>query len=168
MLQFSDNSLKASRHVNRWDYCFINNSWGQSNCVPEVDMDNAYHTVSHTELLHIPLSDFRWDWTLTFIHNIFIFLGAAAKRGDPNLTWQLCLGKEPIYQKWGVIYAVLSGCVVSSATGLFCNCSQRSITASKTDTQSKASAISASTAGETIRHSWVFASSPLFRKDWTA
>lgn len=29
----------------------------------------------------------------------------------------------------------------------------------------RASAISASTAGETIRHSWVFASSPLFRKD---
>lgn len=39
----------------------------------------------------------------------------------------------------------------------------------KTDTRhSEASAISASTAGETIRHSWVFASSPLFRKGPTA
>ncbi len=73
-------------------------------------MDNASHTVSHTALLHTPLSDFKWDWSLTFIHNGFVFLGAAAKRGkkDTNLTRQLCLGKETIYQKQGVIYASLS------------------------------------------------------------
>lgn len=80
----------------------------------------------HTALLHTPLSDFRWDRTLTFIHNVFVFLGAAVKRGkkDTNLTRQLCLRKETIYQKLGVIYASLSelnpnsACVISSATVL--------------------------------------------------
>lgn len=138
-------------------------------------MDNASHTVSHrpTAPLNTPLSDFRWDWTLTFIQNVSVILGAAAKRGekkDPNVTRQLCLGRETIYQKQGVIYASLSALsrtlhVASSATSLICNCSQRSITALKTDSLcSEAFAISASTAGETIRHSWVFASSLLFRK----
>lgn len=53
---------------------------GRSSGVPEADMDNASHTVSHTAPLNTPLSDFRWVWTLTFIHNVFVFLGAAAKR----------------------------------------------------------------------------------------
>lgn len=68
-----------------------------------------------------------------------------------------------------MIYARLSAVtptVVSFATGLLCNCSQRSITPPKTDTQH--SAISASAAGETIRHSWVFSSSALFREGGTA
>lgn len=43
-------------------------------------MDNASHAVSHGALLHILLSDFRWDWTLTFIHNVFVFLGATVKK----------------------------------------------------------------------------------------
>lgn len=67
------------------------------------------------------------------------------KKGDQSLTKQLCLGKETIYQKTGRHI-----------------CSEIH---QKTDTQrSEASAISASTAGETIRHSGAFASSPFVWK----
>lgn len=133
---------KVLRHVNRWDCCLIIYSWGQSNVVPEADvvMDNASHAVPQTALLHTLLSDFRWDGTLTFIHNVFVFLGAAVKRRrkrDQNSTKQLCLGKETIYQKRGVIYASLlaltptvrvSSHLRPASSG---NCSRRSITAPK-------------------------------------
>lgn len=131
---------KVLRHVNRRDCCLIIYSWGQSNGVPEAVMDNASHAVSHTALLHTLLSDFRWDGTLTFIHNVFVFLGAAVKRRrkrDQNSTKQLCLGKETIYQKRGVIYASLlaltptvrvSSHLRPASSG---NCSRRSITAPK-------------------------------------
>lgn len=103
-------------------------------------MDNAFHAVPQTALLHTLLSDFRWDGTLTFIHNVFVFLGAAVKRRrkrDQNSTKQLCLGKETIYQKRGVIYASLlaltptvrvSSHLRPASSG---NCSRRSITAPK-------------------------------------
>lgn len=134
-------------------------------------MDNAYHTVSHTALLHTPLSDFRWDWTLTFIHSVLIFLGAAAKKGDSNLAWQLCLGKETIYQKCRVIYAVLSVLTRTLGASSYLRLvSSATVPKDPSKPQRQicrvqSSAISASTAGETIRHPWVFASSFLFRKD---
>lgn len=108
----------------------------------------------------------------------FSWVSSEKKRGgddDQILTEQLCLGKETIYQKQGVIYANLSAltsslCVSSHLwTALICNCSQRSITDSKKDMQPwEASAINASAAGETISHSWVSASSLLFKKVRTA
>lgn len=130
-------------------------------------MDNA----SHTGLPHTPLSDFRWDWTLTFIHSVFISLGAAAKRVDPSSAGQLCLGKKTINQKYRVISAVLS--VLTRTPGTSSHLQPVSSATVPKDPSKpqrqicrvKASAISASTAGETIRHPWVFASSFLFRKD---
>lgn len=76
----SDHNSEALRHVTGWDRCLVIYSRGRSNSVP--DVDNASHAASRTALLlHTALSDFRWDWTLTFIHNVFVFLGAAVKRG---------------------------------------------------------------------------------------
>lgn len=132
------------------------------------------------------LSDFRWDWTLTFIHNVFVFLGGDGredgrrgerkKERDPNLTRQLCLGKETIYQKWGVIYAILSvltpnsGCAVSSATRshlqLFSEIHhglQDRYAALRGPPQLVHQQL-----GRPLRHSRVFASSLLFGKDRTA
>lgn len=123
---------------------------------------------SHTWIIH-PIQRL-WAISGVLDSNIYknLFISAKREKTGPNLTRQLCFWKEMIYQKWGAIYAN-PACVVSLPTNLICNCSQRSITASKIDTlRAEASAISVSTAGEIIRHSWVFASIPLFREGWTA
>lgn len=134
-----------------------------------------------TWIMHPILYPIRHLWVISggtrhkHLSTIFFFFLLSQQQRwerDPNWTRQLCLEKETIYQKQGVIYAYYnSATVVSSAIGLFCNCSQRSIKAKKTDVQcSEATTINASTAGGTIRHSWVFASSTLFREGrpaWT-
>lgn len=129
---------------------------------------------SHTWIIH-PIQRL---WAISGVldsniyKNLFIILGASAQKGKKRA--QIWLGSCVFERKWfiknGKRYMLTphasSHCrPIWSATVL----KDPSHTASKIDTlRAEASAISASTAGETIRHSWVFASIPLFREGWTA
>lgn len=166
-----NNSFKVWQHVNRWDSCLTIYSWNQSNGLPEVDMDNASSTVSHTALVHPPMKGFQVGLdTDIYLRRLRFSWGgskAEAEKRGPNFWRSSCVWERKLFIKnWGVMNTGPnpatepdSAFVVPPATVLR--------DPSRPQSQIRR-AIRASTAGESIRHSWVLASLALFREGRTA